>query len=68
MSSMFSGEGVIADSLVKPDSAQQAGELLLILNPDKICQRIAVLKGQETGQNLLPNMPRSNVTEIRNIS
>jgi len=69
MSSMFSGEGVIADSLVKPDPSRPSGELLLILNPDKVCQRIAVLKGQEAAQaqgtNLIANAAKANVTEIR---
>ena len=65
LSSMFSGEGVIADSLVKPDPSQPAGELLLILNPEKICQRIAFLKGQEA-QTAPPGLPaKANVTEIR---
>ncbi|TAL21382.1 MAG: chemotaxis protein CheW, partial [Nitrospirae bacterium] len=68
LSSMFSGEGVIADSLVKPDASQQAGELLLILNPDRICQRIAFLKGQEAeqshGANANVNVVKGNVTKL----
>lgn len=50
LSSMFSGEGAIADSLVKPEVSQASGELLLILNPEKICQRIMALKNKEAPQ------------------
>ena len=38
LSSLFSGEETIADSLVKPEVSQESSELLLILNPEKICQ------------------------------
>ena len=51
LSSMFSGEGTIADSLVKPEASQGPGELLLVLNPEKICARIMVLKNQGPGPN-----------------
>ncbi|MBS4095407.1 MAG: chemotaxis protein CheW [Sulfuricella sp.] len=72
LSSMFSGEGVIADSLVKPDPSQPVGELLLVLNPEKICQRISVLKNQdhhrpgEPNVNLLSGAAKANVAEFRN--
>jgi chemotaxis signal transduction protein len=71
LASMFAGEGVIADSLVKPEANQPVGELLLVLSPDKICQRISVLKNQEParggegGTNLLTNGAKANVTELR---
>ncbi len=73
LSSMFSGEGVIAESLVKPGAGQPPGELLLVLNPDKICQRISVLKNQDRGVennvNHLPGAARnSNVAELRNLA
>lgn len=73
LSSMFSGEGVIAESLVKPGPGQPPGELLLVLNPDKICQRIAVLKNQdgqraETPPALPVGAARAhNITELRNL-
>jgi chemotaxis signal transduction protein len=47
LSSMFSSEGTIADSLVKPEITQESGELLLILCPEKICHRIMALKNKE---------------------
>jgi len=47
LSSMFSDEGTIADSLVKPEITQESGELLLILCPEKICHRIMALKNKE---------------------
>lgn len=43
LTSMFAGEGAIVDSVVKPEAAHESGELLMILNPEKIYQRIAVI-------------------------
>ncbi|MEN6587551.1 MAG: chemotaxis protein CheW, partial [Sulfuricella sp.] len=47
LSSMFSSEGTIADSLVKPEASHDSGELLLILSPEKICHRLMALKNKE---------------------
>ena len=66
LSSMFASEGVIADSVVKPDPARAAGELLLVLNPEKICQRILAM-GSLGGTVQMPGLPpaKGKVAEIR---
>lgn len=73
LSPMFSGEGAIADSVVKPEPTQPAGELLLVLSPEKICQRIAA-KSREANQArkgnagtaiMPPAAAKRNVTEMR---
>lgn len=64
LSTMFAGEGVIADSVVRPDPARPPGELLLVLNPEKICHRILALKGQAL--TAVPSTPaKGNVADLR---
>jgi chemotaxis signal transduction protein len=66
LSSMFASEGVIADSVVKPDPSRAPGELLLVLNPEKICQRILVMRNVD-GSASVPGLPavKGKVAEIR---
>ncbi|MHB9119650.1 MAG: chemotaxis protein CheW [Burkholderiales bacterium] len=69
LSSLFAGEGAIADSVVKPEFNQAAGELLLILNPEKICGRISALQTQGAADlknaSSLSALPRAEVKNIR---
>ncbi|MGD9787909.1 MAG: chemotaxis protein CheW [Sulfuricellaceae bacterium] len=66
LSSMFASEGVIADSVVKPDPARAPGELLLVLNPEKICQRILAMGSLGGGAQVAGLPPvKGKVAEFR---